>query len=61
MAPTNAKAMYAVNTPNLPTKGRKVIAPLPLTSLLAVFLEQGNNAFFGKKVRLAVYAPHNRG
>jgi len=25
MAPTNAMAMYAVNTPNLLTKGRKVI------------------------------------
>ena len=32
-----------------------------LTSLLAVFVQQGSNAFFGKKVRLAVYAPHNRG
>jgi hypothetical protein len=26
-----------------------------------VFVQQGSNAFFGKKVRLAVYAPHNRG
>jgi hypothetical protein len=26
-----------------------------------VFAKQGSNAVFGKKVRLAVYAPHNRG
>ena len=63
MAPTKAKAMYAVNTLKLLTEGRRVIH-LSLGSRHCTdgrVGEEVSNAFFGKKVRLAVYAPHNRG
>jgi hypothetical protein len=53
----NVRGQYAQSAHER-TKGHP---PLPLTSLLAVFAKQGSNAVFGKKVRLAVYAPHNRG
>jgi hypothetical protein len=58
MAPTKAKARYAVTTPNLLTKGRKAIFKPPKVTLSPAVTDQPNNAFHVKKVSLAVYPPH---
>jgi hypothetical protein len=63
MAPTKAKAIYAVTTLNLVMKGRKAIFKPPkfqtsqFTSQPAL-TNKASNAFHAKKVSLAVWPRH---
>ena len=58
MAPTKAKARYAVTTPNLLTKGRKAIFKPPAVTSLPAVTHEASNAFQAEKVSLAVHPRH---
>jgi hypothetical protein len=58
MAPTRAKARYAVTTLNLLTTGPKAIFKPPRFASLSATTHQANNGFHAKKVSLAVYPRH---
>jgi hypothetical protein len=58
MAPTRAKARYAVTTLNLVTKGRTTIFMPPKVMSLPTRNAQGSNAFHAKKVSFAVCPRH---
>jgi hypothetical protein len=58
MAPTKAKARYAVRTPNPVAKGRKAIFKPPKGHVTACPKHQANNAFDAKKGSAAVTPLH---